>query len=268
MTVDCVVDGPQALEHLRRASRDGAPYDLAILDYQMPGMNGLDLARAIKGTPGLADLRLLMITSFGDRSVRAQARSIPIEGYLGKPVRQSQLLECIATVMGIGEVAQGSKPEGHDTLTATVGRMSVRVLVVEDNVINQRVAMRMLEKLGCRVDVVANGLEAIHASATIGYDCIFMDCQMPEMDGFAATNAIRQREQREGNRIPIIAMTANAMQGDRERCLTAGMDDYIAKPVKSADLLTMLQAWTRPARDAAARERQVPGAGLDASWNT
>ena len=118
--------------------------------------------------------------------------------------------------------------------------------MAEDNVVNQRVAVRMLEKLGCRVDVVANGLEAVTAVASVAYDCLFMDCQMPEMDGFAATVAIRQRAACGAPYLPIIAMTANAMRSDRERCLAAGMDDYISKPVQATALLALLRKWVQP----------------------
>jgi CheY-like chemotaxis protein len=121
--------------------------------------------------------------------------------------------------------------------------MHTRVLVVEDNIVNQKVAVHMLEKLGCRVDVVANGREALDTLIQCPYDLVFMDCQRPEMDGYAATVAVREREQQTGSRIPIIAMTANAMPGDRETCLEAGMDDYVSKPVQAAELLAMLQKW-------------------------
>ncbi len=120
----------------------------------------------------------------------------------------------------------------------------MRILVAEDNIVNQKVAVRMLEKLGCRVDVAANGLEALEASIQIPYALIFMDCHMPEMDGYKATSTIRRHESRTGSHIPIVAMTANAMHGDREQCLAAGMDDYVSKPVKSEDLLAILQKWS------------------------
>jgi CheY-like chemotaxis protein len=131
----------------------------------------------------------------------------------------------------------------HHDLNQTQGQRQARVLVAEDNVVNQKVAMRMLEKLGCRVDVVANGLEAVEAIGRIAYDCVFMDCQMPEMDGYEATAAIRQHAGQDRMHLPIIAMTANAMQGDREQCLAAGMDDYVSKPVTTDDLLAVLRRW-------------------------
>jgi CheY-like chemotaxis protein len=254
MKVDCVAESPRVLDHLRLGARENRPYDLAILDYQMPEMDGLELAKAIKSDPDLAGIRLVMLTSFGDRAIRAEARAIGIEGYLDKPIRQLQLLACIATAMGAGAApAAASRGVPLDDLAAIRGRANHRVLVVEDNIVNQKVAVRMLEKLGCRVDVVANGLEAVQASAVIAYSCIFMDCQMPEMDGFEATSAIRERELgSEGPGVPIIAMTANVMQGDRERCLAAGMNGYVGKPVKHSDLAVMLRAWAQPGPEAAA----------------
>jgi CheY-like chemotaxis protein len=137
--------------------------------------------------------------------------------------------------------------------------------VVEDNAVNQKLAVRLLEKYGCRVDVAANGREAVEVSARIAYDCIFMDCQMPEMDGFAATAAIRQREDQTGTHVPIIAMTANATHGDRERCLHAGMDDYLPKPVKAEELQLMLQKWTPPSSDASEPPESRPAVEVTTS---
>jgi len=156
-------------------------------------------------------------------------------------VRQSLLYDCLAAVrerLGAAQAVPFQSP------TEALPQLGAKVLVVEDNIVNQKVVVRMLERYGCRVDVAVNGREAMHASAQIAYDCLFMDCQMPDMDGYAATAAIRQREVQTGHHVPIVAMTASAMHGDRERCLAAGMDDYIAKPVKAGDLVTMLRQWT------------------------
>jgi CheY-like chemotaxis protein len=188
-------------------------------------------------------MRLILLTFLGQRVEDVQ--HIGFSGYLTKPLRQSHLYDCMVAATGrqATMAVQASTSQGP---TDNHALPRVKVLVVEDNIVNQRVAMRMLEKHGCRVDVVANGREAVDATACIAYDCIFMDCQMPEMDGFEATTHIRQREMQTGQHVPIIAMTANAMLGDREQCLEAGMDDYVSKPVKSAELMVVLQRWTHP----------------------
>ncbi len=244
MQVDCVADGPQALERLLAAQGGEARYELAILDFQMPGMGGLNLARAIKAEPNLAAIPLVLLTSMGRRGDGEAALKAGISAYLNKPIRQSQLYSCLATVMsGPVEPTPTSLLTRH-RLAEMQAEFRTRILLAEDNIVNQKVAVRMLEKLGCRVDVAANGQEALDASAQIPYTLIFMDCHMPEMDGYDAAGAIRRREAQTGGHIPIVAMTANAMQGDRERCLEAGMDDYVSKPVKSKDLLAILQKWS------------------------
>src|SRR5438552_6020356 len=250
--VDCVADASRALERLRAAHRDARPYDFAILDQQMPEIDGMMLARAIKADPLLATVPLVLLTSVSYRGSTGDAEQAGFSAFLLKPIRQSQLYDCIATVMGMA----ATEPEPtrlitRQTLREAEAQFRARVLVAEDNVVNQRVAVRMLEKLGCRVDVATNGLEAVEATGRITYHCIFMDCQMPEMDGYEATRVIRQREARTGARIPIIAMTANAMESDRERCLVAGMDDYLSKPVQPKELVTTLQKWI-PLADGAA----------------
>jgi two-component system, sensor histidine kinase and response regulator len=241
--VDCVADAFLALECLRTAHRDGRPYDLAIVDHQMPDMDGMALARAIKSDPAFATIPLVLLTSVSYRGCAADAQHSGYSALLLKPIRQSQLHDCIATVMGMTSEPAPQRLVTEHTLTD--GQPRVRVLVAEDNVVNQRLAARMLEKLGCRVDVVANGLEAMEAVIRISYHCVFMDCQMPEMDGYEATAAIRRREASSGARIAIVAMTANAMEGDRERCLAAGMDDYVSKPVEPDELKRALQRWAR-----------------------
>ena len=244
MHVDCVANASRALESLRLAQRDGRPYDLAILDHQMPDMDGMMLARTITSDRALAGIPLVLLTSVSYRGAAGEAKDAGFSAFLIKPIRQSQLYDCIASVMQLAGNSS-STPQRLITrdLLPEIQPMRSRVLVVEDNVINQKLASRMLEKLGCRVDVAANGLEAVEAIGRITYHCVFMDCQMPEMDGFEATRAIRRREALTGAHIPIVAMTANAMESDREQCLAAGMDDYVSKPVQPAELRSTLQKW-------------------------
>ncbi|MCA1687799.1 MAG: response regulator, partial [Actinobacteria bacterium] len=237
-------NGPQALEMLRGAAKSGEPYDLAILDMQMPGMDSMELARTIKAEPEIAATRLIMLTSLGRRVDAEEARRVGIDAYLTKPVRQSRLYDAIATVVGapaqtMPEEAQPATPHSRRKVTAPSG---ARVLVVEDNAVNQKVAVRMLERLGYRADVAADGIEALEALSRIPYHAVLMDVQMPEMDGYVATAEIRRREGTERH-TPIIAMTANAMQGDRDQALEAGMDDYIPKPVKPEELAAVLERW-------------------------
>jgi CheY-like chemotaxis protein len=205
-------------------------------------MDGLELAEAIMADPALARTRLIMLGSASQQGHGTTAQRAGIAAMLTKPVRQSHLFSCLLSVMGATERpalpsrGAGRRAEAPAPLLARV---------VEDNVVNQKVAVRLLEKLGCRVDVAANGLEAVELLAELAYDVVFMDCQMPEMDGFEATRVIRQREASSGQpHVPIIAMTANAMQGDSEQCLAAGMDDYLSKPVSFEALATAARKWT------------------------
>jgi PAS domain S-box-containing protein len=232
--------GAEALAALRSAEETFA---LALLDFQMPEMDGLELARHIKADPALASVRLIMVTSLGVRGQREQARAAGIDGYLVKPVRLSQLYDCLVTVMAAPEPLPSAPPTpAADSQRRPPIAHGPRVLLAEDNVINQTLALHLLEKLGCCVDVVANGREAVTAVARGEYALVFMDCQMPEMDGFEATAAIRQAETG-SRRVPIIALTASAMQGDREECLAAGMDDYLSKPLGPRDIERMLRRW-------------------------
>ncbi len=262
MQGDSVADGPTALRRLRDAAhRD--PYILAIVDMQMPGMDGLMLAREIKADPGIGQTRLVLLTSLGQLRSDAQTQGAGIDAFLTKPVRQSQFYDCLMSVM-----SSPSPPLAVDTVHAVVTpreRTAVRgprLLVAEDNVVNQKVAVHMLAKLGYQADVVASGLEALEALARIPYPLVLMDCQMPELDGYAATTAIREREGT-GRHTPIIAMTAGAMAGDRERCLAAGMDDYISKPVRVEELGAVLARWLP--NSAAAPE---PASGLPNTRDT
>jgi len=246
----CVADGPSALRVLREQVGAGRRFDLAILDYHMPDMDGIELARAIRADPHLEGLRLVLLTSSGRRGDGERARSAGFEAFLTKPVRQSQLFDCLAALVGTPVEAEQPRPLiTRYTLTEQERRSRPHVLVVEDNIVNQKVAARTLEKMGYRVDVAANGLEAVTATARISYAAVLMDCQMPEMDGYEATGAIRSRDG-VARHTPIIAMTAGASPEDEARCRAAGMDDYVAKPVKAAELERILKCWIR--RDEAA----------------
>lgn len=241
-------DGMQALATMKQFAAQGTPFDLAILDLHMPGMDGLELARQIKADSALSRVRLILLTSLGRRGDVKIAQEAGILAYLTKPVRQGQLIECLTFVMatsGRTAVRAENQPPlmiTRHSLSEAQAQRSPRVLVVEDNPVNQKVAAKMLEKLGCRVDVAANGREAVEGMARIQYLLVFMDCQMPEMDGFEATRLIRQQERAWGH-VPIVAMTANAMAEDRVRCLAIGMDDFLSKPVQSQDLAEMLKRW-------------------------
>jgi CheY-like chemotaxis protein/HPt (histidine-containing phosphotransfer) domain-containing protein len=233
---------------------------MAILGAHLPDMEGRALARAIKADPALAAVHLILLTSVGDRGPRDEAPQAGWSAYLPKPIRYAQLADCLAMLLGYPSTPSATRSLLRDTRAA----IPSRVLVVEDNIVNQKVAMRLLEKVGCRVDVAANGREALTLLAQLTYDVVLMDCQMPEMDGFAATAAIRQSEVSTGQHVPIIAMTANAMQGDRERCLAAGMDGYLAKPVK-ADALYAVLAQYPPAEETYAAETCGPPMDLAAA---
>ena len=249
-------DGYQALALLKDAVTRGEPFDLAILDLQMPGMDGLELGHAITADPLLAATRLVLLTSVGLRGQADKAKQAGISAYLTKPVHRSQLYDCLTMIVDLPaksvtdplEVGAAGRP--HDllvtrhTLKEAAAAARARILVAEDNIVNQKVAVCQLEKLGYRADVVANGLEAVEAVSRVHYTLVLMDCQMPEMGGWEATAMIRKREgEQASRRLPIIAITANAMQGDREKCLDAGMDDYLAKPVKLEHLEATLARW-------------------------
>ena len=282
--------GESALGLLRESVTQGKPYDVVILDLDMAVMDGIQVAQTIMKDPTLARVRVVLLTSAGRRGDAKAAVAAGVAGYLTKPVREAHLYDCLVAVMGEWPEGRGERRTGDDafppassplpgassslvtrhSLAEAKVKSGVRLLLAEDNIINQKVAARMLEKLGYRVDVVANGVEALEALSRIPYALVLMDCQMPEMDGFHATREIRKREaalvkrsscsdsnasrdtndERRGtHRVPIIAMTANAMKGDRERCLATGMDDYICKPVKSQELSAVLARWLQTRGD-------------------
>ncbi len=237
-----VASGSEALATLREGVH-GAPFDVAILDLAMPGMDGLMLAQLIKTDPAIANTRLLMMSSLGGRG-EAGGDSAPIEAWLTKPVKQSQLYDSLAALIASDlAVLKPSRPTSQAADPQHEVRHQFRVLIAEDNLINQTVAMHQLQKLGYPAAVVASGVEALEALASGQYPLVLMDCMMPEMDGFAATAELRRREASIGRRTIVVAMTANAMEGDREKCLAAGMDDYIGKPVQLQELTSTLDHW-------------------------
>ena len=246
----------QALDMLRAARAQGDPFRIVISDMQMPEMDGESLGRSIKADPGLADTILVMMTSLGRRGDARRFKAIGFSAYLTKPVKQSQLYDCLATVIGAAAPAAGTAETALVTrhTLSEARRLKVRILLVEDNPTNQQVALGILEKLGFRADAVANGREAIEALEKAAYDLVFMDVQMPVMDGFEATAAIRSgRTAAPDPKIPIIAMTAHAMKGDRERCLEAGMDDYISKPIAPKAMAAVLDQVARSDPETAGR---------------
>ena len=235
-----------ALALLREAAQTGDPFQVALLDMQMPGVDGAELGWRIKNCPEVSQTPLVMMTSIGQRGDAVRFQQIGFAGYFTKPVRQSHLRACLAMIRGRlsrdRELAADRLITQH--LIGEVARRRVRILLAEDNAVNQRVALAMLKKLGYRADVVANGLEAIAALRDIPYDLVLMDCQMPELDGYEATRQIRAPDSGVLRpTVPIVAMTAHAMKGDREKCLEAGMDDYIAKPVQRGELAETLERW-------------------------
>ena len=254
--------GKKALEMLRAAAKGGSGYNVAVLDLMMPGMDGFELARAIKSDPAIAQTCLVMLTSYGRRGDGKTAAEAGIAAYLTKPVRQSQLFDCLIEVMGKSVETVQLAPEPlitrHVLEEEAKGEHKL-ILLAEDNIVNQKVAVRQLQKLGYRADAVADGREAVEALGRIPYDLVLMDCQMPNMDGYEATAEIRRREGTTKH-TTIVAMTANALEGDREKCLAAGMDDYISKPIRPEILAKVLEKVfaKEPDSDLLAEEKLAP----------
>jgi len=258
MRGDCAEGGPAALD-LLRAAVPGDPYQVALLDLCMPGMDGMELARAIKADPRLAPVRLVMLTSYGKDDDARLALEAGVLRFLNKPVSAARLHDCLCGVLAPGDEAL---PAATSVPPEAKLRFDASILVAEDNPVNQDVVRHMLNLLGCSIEIAENGELVVEAAERPGYDLIFMDCQMPRMDGFAATRLIRAREAASGQaRRPIIALTANAIAGDRERCLAAGMDDYLSKPFDLPQLRGALLRWI-PARVLAAEEAAAPECAL------
>jgi len=278
MHCEVTKSGTEALHLLCQRQHEGHPFDIAIIDQHSPQPShndGLSLGRAIRQDPDLSNIRLILMTSLAQRGEGRLAKEAGFYGYLTKPVRHDQLLHCMQLVMGTAIPTSPSEVDvspnliTRHTIEKTQSRSQIRILLAEDNLVNQKVAVRMLDKLGYRVDVVTNGVEALEALRRTPYDLVLMDCHMPEMDGYTTTKLIREQEQEQQQRLegtkqdlkeslsikgspsessspphlPIIALTANALQGDREICLEAGMDDFLPKPISVEELDKTLKRW-------------------------
>jgi two-component system, sensor histidine kinase and response regulator len=253
MNPTSVDGGEQALAQLAAAREAGRPYELILTDMHMPKMDGFTLIEQLRQRPELSAATIIMLTSAGHRGDAARCQALGISAYLLKPIRQSELREAIARVLGAAEqtgviplITRFSLQDARDP-----GDL-LRVLLAEDNLVNQRLGTRLLEKRGHRVVIAGNGREALLALEREKFDLVFMDLQMPEMDGFEATAAIREKEKGSNNHQEVIALTAHAMTGDRERCLAAGMDGYLSKPIRPQELDNLLQKYVDRRMSAAA----------------
>jgi signal transduction histidine kinase/CheY-like chemotaxis protein len=241
MEVEEAPNGERAMARLREAAAANKPIRLVIVDYFMPRMDGIVFATQLRADPAFASVPIVMLTSYADRTRNAEARAAGIRRVLTKPVRRTQLLDTVVAALA-PEPPAGTKTAERPAATPVRPTSSTRILVAEDNPVNQQLARAMLLRLGYQTDVAGNGQEAVDSVMNVPYDLVLMDCQMPVMDGFQATRIIREREGT-SRHTHIIAVTANAMEGDRERCLAAGMDDYLAKPFRAGDLRRALAKW-------------------------
>ncbi len=246
MKATCVESGEKALVQLSSAWEAGDPYGLLLTDMHMPEMDGFTLIERIRQRPELCTATVMMLTSAGHRGDGARSRELGVAAYLLKPIRQADLRAAIAQVLGAVE-QRGSTPliTRYSLPPASDRTTSLRILVAEDNSVNQLLVTRLLEKRGHHVTMTANGREALAALEKVTFDIVLMDVQMPEMDGFEATLALRKNEKDKGDGIhqPVIALTAHAMDGDREQCLAAGLDGYLAKPIQAKELDALLSPY-------------------------
>ncbi len=244
MQVDTASNGVNALAALKKAAVIQQRHELVLIDMKMPGMNGLELGQQIKADPMLAHIPLIMLTSTLYKGGSADAKEIGFATYMTKPIRKAELLRSFKSALGNHK--KDSESSGYQSIAqrSTLSQLDCSLLLVEDNIINQEVVLSMLRSFGCVVDVASNGLEALDAVKHKIYDLVLMDCMMPEMDGYSAAGEIRRRQaENQLPEFPVIALTANAIEGDREKCLAAGMNDYLTKPFKPRDLHDMLKKW-------------------------
>jgi two-component system sensor histidine kinase/response regulator len=249
--------GLAAIVALDRAAVAGKPFPLAIIDFQMPDLDGFGLAERIKAQPALGTTMIMMLSSVGNSGDAIRCRELGVASYLTKPVRQSVLLGAVLSVLGAKD-----RPLDHPVLvtrhTINEARQSLRILVAEDNAVNRLLVTAILTKRGHTAVSVTNGRDAVAAIGESVFDLVLMDVQMPEMDGLEATAAIRKAEGVTGGHVPIIALTAHAMKGDREICIAAGMDEYLSKPINAGELFVLIEALTgvmggTPEREQASR---------------
>jgi CheY-like chemotaxis protein len=235
MVPEVVGSGMAAIKTLKSVKDMGMSFALMLLDIQMPHMDGFELAEYIKGDPELHEIKIIALTSIGQREDMIRCRELNVSECLTKPIKQSDLLNSIMKTLGANMIEYDAVDKPKD-MSEQISQNSLRILLAEDNAINQKLATHILEKRGHNVAVAANGYEALDMLEKQTFDLILMDVQMPKMDGFEATAAIREKEENTNTHIPIIAMTAYAMKGDREKCLNAGMDGYVSKPIKADEL--------------------------------
>jgi CheY-like chemotaxis protein/HPt (histidine-containing phosphotransfer) domain-containing protein len=243
----------EAMKELSDAVDVNDPFKVVLMDYCLPDMDGESLCREIKANPQLKDLILVMLTSIGRRGDAEHFRKLGFAAYLTKPLKKSQLLDCLRLITG-ESAGTGKQTAGQIVTQYSISedhKRRVSILLAEDNMVNQKITLRILEKkLGLLADVVNNGREAIESLERYDYDLVLMDCQMPEIDGYEAARIIRDESSSVRNhRIPIIAMTANAMNGDREKCLNAGMDDYISKPINRQEFTNVIKRYLKNGRE-------------------
>jgi CheY-like chemotaxis protein len=251
----------EALAAMRGAQESGKSFDLVLTDVQMPDADGFTLVEEIKKDPAIAGATVVMLTSAGQPGDAARCRELGIAAYLPKPVKRSELRDAILLALGV-QSTKRDRPALVTRHSLREGRQTGRILLVEDNRVNQLLARRLLENHGHTVVVANNGREALailDQATSVGFGCVLMDVQMPEMDGFECTAIIREREQISGSHLPIIAMTAHAMKGDEARCLAAGMDAYLSKPIQPDELFELAERHLRVASFPVCRATRLDG---------
>jgi len=244
LRAEATPDGATALQLLYQARNAGDPFRMTFIDMQLPDMDGAMLARIIRADETIKGTRLILLTTLGQRGNASKMEGVGFDAYINKPARHSELFDCLTTLLGYTTVARPAQISVLQQTASKLRQGPTRILLAEDNITNQQVALGILGKMGLRADTVANGEEAVKALEKTPYDLVLMDVQMPEMNGFEATKQIRSRQSAVANHeVPIIAMTAHAVQGYRERCLEAGMNDYITKPIDPQVLSEALDKW-------------------------